>query len=144
MCTAQALLAVMAGFYAVFHGPKGLRAIAQRIHRKTVRMAKGLEAAGFKVEPEAYFDTITVDVGLLQRGVLQAAVREGLNLRAVGKTKIGITMDEKSRPATIEAVWRAFGLLKNDDNLTPDYRLPDGLIRTSEYLQHDVFPYEPR
>ncbi|WP_439119065.1 aminomethyl-transferring glycine dehydrogenase [Marivita sp.] len=139
VCTAQALLAVMAGFYAVFHGPKGLRAIAQRIHRKTVRMAKGLEAAGFKVEPAAYFDTITVDVGLLQRGVLQAAVREGLNLRAVGKTKIGITLDEKSRPATIEAVWRAFGLLKSDDALTPEYRLPEGLIRTSEYLQHDVF-----
>ncbi|MDP4991885.1 MAG: aminomethyl-transferring glycine dehydrogenase subunit GcvPA, partial [Marivita lacus] len=139
VCTAQALLAVMAGFYAVFHGPKGLRAIAQRIHRKTVRLAKGLEAAGFNVEPEAYFDTITVDVGLLQRGVLQAAVREGLNLRAVGKTKIGITLDERARPATIEAVWRAFGLLKNDDDLTPEYRLPDGLIRTSDYLQHDVF-----
>ncbi|MCK0150737.1 aminomethyl-transferring glycine dehydrogenase [Marivita sp. S6314] len=139
VCTAQALLAVMAGFYAVFHGPKGLRAIAQRIHRKTVRLAKGLEAAGFKVEPKAYFDTITVDVGLLQRGVLQAAVREGLNLRAVGDTKVGITLDERSRPATIEAVWRAFGLLKADDNLTPEYRLPDALIRTSEYLQHDVF-----
>ncbi len=139
VCTAQALLAVMAGFYAVFHGPKGLRAIAQRIHRKTVRLAKGLEAAGFKVEPEAYFDTITVDVGLLQRGVLQAAVREGLNLRPVGKTKIGISMDEKSRPATIEAVWRAFGLLQRDDSLTPEYRLPDALLRKSEYLQHDVF-----
>ena len=139
VCTAQALLAVMAGFYAVFHGPKGLRAIAQRIHRKTVRMAKGLEAAGFKVEPEAYFDTITVDVGLLQRGVLQAAVREGLNLRPVGSTKVGITLDETARPATIEAVWRAFGLVRKDDDLTPEYRLPDALIRTSEYLQHDVF-----
>ena len=139
VCTAQALLAVMAGFYAVFHGPKGLRAIAQRIHRKTVRLAKGLEAAGFKVEPTAFFDTITVDVGLLQRGVLQAAVREGLNLRPVGTTKIGISMDEKSRPATIEAVWRAFGLVQKADDLTPEYRLPDALLRTSDYLQHDVF-----
>ena len=139
VCTAQALLAVMAGFYAVFHGPQGLRAIAQRIHRKTVRLAKGLEAAGFKVEPETYFDTITVDVGLLQRGVLQAAVREGLNLRPVGSTKVGITLDEKARPATIEAVWRAFGLVRKDDDLSPEYRLPDALLRTSEYLQHDVF-----
>ena len=73
VCTAQALLAVMAGFYAVFHGPEGLRAIAQRVHRKTVRMARGLEEAGFSVEPKTYFDTITVDVGLLQRGVLQAS-----------------------------------------------------------------------
>ena len=63
VCTAQALLAVMASMYAVFHGPKGLKAIAQRIHRKTVRLARGLEAAGFTVEPEAFFDTITVDVG---------------------------------------------------------------------------------
>ncbi|MFP7570029.1 aminomethyl-transferring glycine dehydrogenase [Marivita sp. S2033] len=139
VCTAQALLAVMAGFYAVFHGPKGLRAIAQRIHRKTVRLARGLEAAGFKIEPETFFDTITVDVGLLQQGVLRAAVREGLNLRAVGDTKVGITLDERSRPATIEAVWRAFGLLRKDDDLTAEYRLPDALLRTSEYLQHGVF-----
>ena len=139
VCTAQALLAVMAGFYAVFHGPKGLRAIAQRIHRKTVRMVKGLEAAGFKVEPAAYFDTVTVDVGLLQRGVLQAAVREGLNLRRVGKTRVGITLDERTRPATVEAVWRAFGLVRKDEAAESEYRLPDALIRRSEYLQHDVF-----
>ena len=139
VCTAQALLAVMAGFYAVFHGPKGLRAIAQRIHRKTVRLARGLEAAGFVVEPEAFFDTITVDVGLLQRGVLQAAVNEGLNLRQVGKTKVGITLDERTRPATIEAVWRAFGIERKDDDLTAEYRIPDAMVRQSAYLQHDVF-----
>ncbi len=139
VCTAQALLAVMAGFYAVFHGPKGLRAIAQRIHRKAVRLARGLEAAGFGVEPKTFFDTITVDVGLLQRGVLQAAVQQGINLRRVGKTKIGITVDERTRPETIEAVWRAFGLLRKDDDLRAEYRLPEALIRTSDYLQHDVF-----
>ncbi|MFW2589610.1 aminomethyl-transferring glycine dehydrogenase [Sagittula sp. SSi028] len=139
VCTAQALLAVMAGFYAVFHGPKGLRAIAQRIHRKTARLAKGLEAAGFAVEPKQFFDTITVDVGLLQRGVLQAAVREGLNLRKVGKTRVGITLDERTRPETIEAVWRAFGLLRTDDRAESEYRLPEALLRQSDYLQHDVF-----
>jgi glycine dehydrogenase len=139
VCTAQALLAVMAGFYAVFHGPKGLRAIAQRIHRKTARLAKGLEAAGFDVQPKQFFDTITVDVGLLQRGVLQAAVREGLNLRRVGKTKVGITLDERTRPATIEKVWRAFGLYRKDEDFAPEYRLPEALLRTSDYLQHDVF-----
>ncbi|GAA4227656.1 glycine dehydrogenase [Sagittula marina] len=139
VCTAQALLAVMAGFYAVFHGPKGLRAIAQRIHRKAARLAKGLEAAGFAVEPKQFFDTITVDVGLLQRGVLQAAVREGLNLRKVGNTKVGITVDERTRPQTIEAVWRAFGLVRDDDPQESEYRLPEALIRQSDYLQHDVF-----
>ncbi|MCC1493781.1 aminomethyl-transferring glycine dehydrogenase [Cognatishimia sp. F0-27] len=139
VCTAQALLAVMAGFYAVFHGPKGLRAIAQRIHRKTVRMAKGLQEAGFRVEPEHFFDTVTVDVGLLQRGVLQAAVQQGLNLRRVGKTKVGITLDERTTPEIIEAVWRAFGLVREDVDFAPEYCLPDALLRQTEYLQHDVF-----
>merc|ERR1739841_200508 len=84
VCTAQALLAVMAGFYAVFHGPEGLKAIAQRIHRKTVRLARGLEEAGFRVEPADFFDTITVDVGPLQAAVMKSAVDEGVNLRKVG------------------------------------------------------------
>ena len=139
VCTAQALLAVMAGFYAVFHGPEGLRAIAQRVHRKTVRLARGLEEAGFSVEPKTYFDTITVDVGLLQRGVLQAAEREGVNLRRVGKTRVGITLDECTRPATIEKVWRAFGIIRKDDDLSPEYRLPEDLIRQSGYLEHPIF-----
>ena len=139
VCTAQALLAVMAGFYAVFHGPEGLKAIAQRIHRKTVRLVRGLEDAGFAVEPESFFDTITVDVGLLQRGVLQAAVHEGVNLRRVGKTKIGITLDETTRPETIEAVWRAFGIQAKDGDFAPDYRLPETLLRTSDYLTHEIF-----
>lgn len=139
VCTAQALLAVMASMYGVFHGPKGLKAIAQRIHRKTVRMAKGLQEAGFTVEPEVYFDTITVDVGLLQRGVLQAAVQEGINLRRVGKTKVGISLDETSRPATIEAVWRAFGIDRKDDDFDPEYNIPDAVARESGYLDHPIF-----
>ncbi|WP_270730979.1 aminomethyl-transferring glycine dehydrogenase [Shimia sp. Alg240-R146] len=139
VCTAQALLAVMASMYGVFHGPKGLKAIAQRIHRKTVRLAKGLQEAGFVVEPDVYFDTITVDVGLLQRGVLQAAVQEGINLRRVGKTKVGISLDEACRPATIERVWRAFGIDRKDDDFEPEYRIPDALVRESGYLDHPIF-----
>jgi glycine dehydrogenase len=139
VCTAQALLAVMASFYAVFHGPEGLKAIAQRIHRKTVRLAKGLEEAGFTVEPATFFDTITVDVGLLQKGVIQAAVNEGINLRPVGKTKVGISFDERTRRETTAAVWRAFGIERADDDLTPEYRIPDENKRTTKYLEHDVF-----
>ncbi|SEP78128.1 aminomethyl-transferring glycine dehydrogenase [Thalassovita taeanensis] len=139
VCTAQALLAVMASFYAVFHGPEGLRAIAQRIHRKAVRLARGLEAAGFTIEPKAFFDTITVEVGPLQRAVMKSAVDEGVNLRAVGTTRVGITVDEVTRPETIEAVWRAFGIARQDSDLTPEYRLPDALLRQSDFLSHDVF-----
>ncbi len=139
VCTAQALLAVMASFYAVFHGPDGLKAIAQRIHRKTVRLAKRLEAAGFAVAPDAFFDTITVEVGPLQKTVMDRAVEEGVNLRKVGTTRIGITLDEATRGETIEAVWRAFGIDARDDDFTPDYRLPDAMLRTSPYLTHPVF-----
>lgn len=139
VCTAQALLAVMASMYAVFHGPKGLQAIAQRIHRKTVRLAKGLEAAGFKVDPKAYFDTITVDVGPLQAAVMKSAVDEGINLRRVGETRVGITLDEATRPKNIEAVWRAFGIAKADEDFTPEYRVPEKMHRQSGYLEHPIF-----
>ena len=139
VCTAQALLAVMAGFYAVFHGPEGLKAIAQRIHRKTVRLARGLEEKGFKIEPESYFDTITVEVGPLQEAVMKSAVDEGINLRRVGDTRVGITLDERTRPATLRAVWRAFGITDRDTGLNAEYRIPDALLRESEYLTHPVF-----
>ena len=139
VCTAQALLAVMASFYAVFHGPDGLKAIAQRIHRKTVRLAKGLEEAGFKVDPKAYFDTITVDVGPLQSAVMKSAVDEKVNLRKVGETRVGITLDEATRPEVIERVWRAFGITRRDDNFTPEYRVPAAMHRKTSYLEHEVF-----
>uniref|UniRef100_UPI003510DD04 aminomethyl-transferring glycine dehydrogenase n=1 Tax=Roseovarius sp. TaxID=1486281 RepID=UPI003510DD04 len=139
VCTAQALLAVMASMYAVFHGPKGLKAIAQRIHRKTVRLAKGLEEAGFKVDPQVFFDTITVDVGPLQAAVLKSAVDEGINLRRVGETRVGISLDEATRPKNIEAVWRAFGITRADEDFTPEYRVPENMHRTSAYLTHPIF-----
>ncbi|WP_322865431.1 aminomethyl-transferring glycine dehydrogenase [Aquicoccus sp. G2-2] len=139
VCTAQALLAVMAGMYAVYHGPKGLKAIAQRIHRKAVRLARGLEESGFKVDPEAFFDTLTVDVGPLQAAVMKSAVDEGVNLRRVGETRVGISMDEVVRPEDIEAVWRAFGIVRADDDFAPDYRVPEAMLRQSAYLTHPVF-----
>ncbi|MEQ9242259.1 aminomethyl-transferring glycine dehydrogenase [Roseovarius indicus] len=139
VCTAQALLAVMASMYAVFHGPKGLKAIAQRIHRKTVRLARGLEENGFKVDPKSFFDTITVDVGPLQSAVMKSAVDEGINLRRVGETRVGITIDEATRPESVEGVWRAFGIERKDDDFDPEYRVPEAMLRKSEYLTHPIF-----
>ena len=139
VCTAQALLAVMASMYAVFHGPQGLKGIAQRIHRKAVRLAKGFEEAGFEVGPKAFFDTIHVEVGALQSAVLKSARDEGLNLRAMGYTKVGIALDECTRPATIEAVWRAFGIERTDAVEPYEYRIPDGFVRESSYLDHPIF-----
>ena len=139
VCTAQALLAVMAGFYAVFHGPKGLQAIAQRIHRKTARLAEGLKDAGFDPRPAAFFDTVTVDVGDKQKEIMDRAVAEGINLRKVGDDRVGITLDERTRSETIEAVWTAFGIERADKDYTPHYHVPEKLIRTSDYLTHPVF-----
>ncbi|MGV1830557.1 aminomethyl-transferring glycine dehydrogenase [Agrobacterium vitis] len=139
ICTAQVLLAVMASMYAVFHGPQGLKAIAQQVHQKTVLLAKGLEKLGFTIEPETFFDTITLEVGHMQGLILRAAVAEGVNLRKVGTTKIGISLDERTRPATLEAVWRAFGGNFAVGDFTPDYRLPTSLLRTSQYLTHPIF-----
>jgi len=139
VCTAQALLAVMASMYAVFHGPDGLKAIAQRIHRKAVRLANGLEEADFKVDPKSFFDTVTVDVGPLQAAVMKSAVDEGINLRRVGETRVGISLDERSVPATIEAVWRAFGIRRTDEKFEAQYRFPDDMLRESAYLTHPIF-----
>ncbi len=138
VCTAQALLAVMASMYAVFHGPEGLKAIAQRVHEKAVRMAEGLERLGFEIAPKAFFDTITVKVGSLQGVILRAAAAEGVNLRAVGADRIGIALDEMVRGDEIEAVWRAFGGELRAEGPAPARRLPDGL-RTTPYLTHPVF-----
>eukprot|EP01035_Chromulina_nebulosa_P035975 gene35975-48392_t len=139
ICTAQVLLAVMASMYAVFHGPKGLKAIAQQVHQKTVLLAKGLEKLGYAVEPETFFDTITVEVGHMQGLVMRAAVAEGVNLRKVGETKVGISLDERTRPAILEAVWRAFGGSFKVAEFEADYRLPTDLLRTSDYLTHPIF-----
>jgi glycine dehydrogenase len=93
ICTSQVLLAVIASMYAVFHGPRGLKAIAERVHRDAVRLDEGLSSLGFKVSPSAYFDTITVDVGAFQGLILKNAVDNGVNLRKVGPDRIGITVD---------------------------------------------------
>ena len=140
VCTAQALLAVIASMYAVYHGPDGIKAIAQSVHRKTSRLADGLEEHGFKVEPKVFFETITVEVGALQKTVMEAAVARGINLRKVGDTKVGISLDEQTRPSVIEAVWGAFGISRKDDSeKNRSYRLPEHALRESEYLTHPIF-----
>jgi glycine dehydrogenase len=137
VCTAQALLAVMASFYAVFHGPVGLKAIAERVHLKAVRLAASLRAGGFIPEAEAFFDTITVPVGDKQSRIMAAAVARGINLRDVGSDRIGIAVDETTTDAQLEAVCRAFGVLLAAPAKLP--AIPEPLLRTTAYLTHPVF-----
>ena len=138
VCTAQALLAVMASFYAVFHGPVGLRAIAQRVHLNAVTVANALRAAGAEVEPEAFFDTITVRVGVGQLGILAAARNHGINLRRIGRDRVGISVDETTDAGVIARLLDAFGI---EDAAQPATApaIPEALLRESDYLTHPVF-----
>lgn len=138
VCTAQALLAVMASFYAVFHGPKGLRAIAERVHVLTVRLADALKAAGAKVSPDQFFDTITVEVGVGQAGILAAARQEGLNLRRIGTDRVGISLDETSNDDVLLRVLRAFGIDKAPE-AGGHLGFDEKLLRTSAFLTHPIF-----
>ena len=138
VCTAQALLAVMASFYAVFHGPQGLRAIAERVHFMANRIARALKAAGAKVQPEAFFDTITVEVGVGQTGILAAARMEGLNFRKIGTDRVGISLDEASDEKILVKILKAFGI-----EGVPPHRaslsFPESQLRTTDFLTHPVF-----
>ena len=138
VCTAQALLAVMASMYAVFHGPQGLRAIAERVHFMTERLARALKAAGARVEPEAFFDTITVEVGVGQAGILAAARHEGLNLRKIGTRHVGISLDETTDENVLHRVLKAFGI----DGVPPhraQLGFPAAMARQTDYLTHPIF-----
>ncbi|MDO5631861.1 MAG: aminomethyl-transferring glycine dehydrogenase [Paracoccus sp. (in: a-proteobacteria)] len=138
VCTAQALLAVMASFYAVFHGPVGLRAIAQRVHLNAVTVANALRAAGAEVEPEAFFDTITVRVGVGQQGILAAAEQRGLNLRRVGPDRVGISVDETTDAGVITRLLDVFGITDAVE-VADAPAIPADLLRESDYLTHPVF-----
>jgi glycine cleavage system P protein (glycine dehydrogenase) len=147
ICTSQALLAVIAGFYAIYHGPEGLRRIARRIHRLAVVLAAGLRSAGLPVS-DAFFDTITV--GRIDAAAVHAAARaRGINLRELGPNTVGIALDETVERADIEALWSVFGQsvfgLRADpgridalDAATPD-AIPPDLARRSPILSHPVF-----
>jgi glycine dehydrogenase len=138
VCTAQALLAVMASFYAVFHGPVGLRAIAQRVHLHAVTIANALRNAGADVAPDAFFDTITVRVGVGQQGIMAAARHRGINLRKVGRDRVGISVDETTDASVITKLLDAFGIT-DAAQLATAPAIPDDLLRDSDYLTHPVF-----
>ena len=143
ICTAEVLLAVIASMYAVYHGPKGLRAIAERVHRLTSRLADGLRALGCTVTHENFFDTVRVEVESSEV-TLGHAAKTGCNLRGLGSRAVGISFDETTTPRDIELLMsifrgtnvRDFG---DDDIGAPPIRIPQSAIRTSEYLTHPIF-----
>src|SRR5256714_3715728 len=143
ICTAQVLLAVIASMYAVYHGPGGLRAIAERVHRLTSQLADGLRALGLKITHENFFDTISVEVESSAL-ILEHAQKADCNLRALGPRAIGISFDETTTTRDIELLMSVFrGTLvrdfANEELGEPPIRIPQSTIRTSEFLTHAVF-----
>src|SRR2546428_6531609 len=125
ICTAQVLPTVIAAMYAVYHGPDGLRHIAHKIHRTTGTLVKGLMALGWHVQQTAFFDTITVEVGARQSEILKNTASNAINLRKIGagaQARIGISCDETTTPAVVEAVWQAIGSLAPNFGRPPPFR----------------------
>ncbi|QKV91297.1 aminomethyl-transferring glycine dehydrogenase [Streptomyces sp. NA02950] len=150
ICTAQVLLAVMAGMYAVYHGPDGLAAIARRTHRYATVLAEGLRAGGVEVVHGAYFDTLTARVPGRAADVVAAAREAGVNLRLTDADHVGIACDETTGRAQLAAVWSAFGVdggsgegtaIPTVDALdaAAGEALPRELLRGDGYLSHPVF-----
>ncbi len=146
ICTAQALLAVMAGFYAVWHGPEGLKKIAGRIHRHACILAHGIRRTGFELEHEHFFDTLSVRVDEPQRQkILHRAHEAGINLRADREGYIGLTVNEQTRKHHVTALLALFGdeatdVLAIDAELGDDgSAISESLARCSDILTHEVF-----
>ncbi len=145
ICTAQVLLAVIAAMYAVYHGPNGLRAIAQRVHDFAAKLAQGLLQVGFKIAHENFFDTIRLELEQgSSRDLSERAARAGCNLRAVSDHAISIALDETTTDSDIETLMSIFrGTAVRDyadENLdSTSFRIPQSAIRNSPFLTHPVF-----
>ena len=143
ICTAQVLLAVMASLYACYHGPQGLTTIARRVHRLTATLAAGLRRIGAEVLTNAFFDTIAVRVADAAT-VHAAAHAKEMNLREIDATTVGISLDETTTRADVEALWAVFAdgaavpAFADVENLAPE-ALPAAQLRTSAFLTHPVF-----
>ena len=137
ICTAQALLAIMATLYAVYHGPEGLRAIAKRVHARATELYNALKAAGLNCAGEQFFDTIVVEVGAKADAIAAAAVAAGYNLRRFSPTQLGISCDETTTEADIASVAKLFGA--GAPSAAKRTHLPDELQREDAILTQEVF-----
>ncbi|MFK4641062.1 glycine dehydrogenase [Paenarthrobacter histidinolovorans] len=137
ICTAQALLAIVASMYAVYHGPEGLKAIAETVHGHARVLAATLQKAGRELVSDSFFDTLTVRVPGKADKVIAAAEARGINLRIIDADTVGVSVDETTTPEVLSAVAVAFGAGPVGD--TEGFDLPAGVVRTSDFLQHPVF-----
>jgi glycine dehydrogenase len=139
ICTAQALLAIVASMYAVYHGPEGLKAIAETAHGHAKTIAASLKAAGLEVLHTSFFDTVTVAVPGRAAGIVAAAEARGINLRSINADTVGISTDETTTTAIVADVLAAFGVPVVDAGTVQTIAVDPAVERTSDYLQHPVF-----
>lgn len=148
VCTAQALLAIMASMYAVYHGPHGLKTIALRVNRIAALLAAGVKQLGFAPVNDTFFDTLTIDTGTRTAQIHELAKAKRINLRRVSETRVGISVDETTTRADLATLLDIFaqaaggtapGIDALDAGLPGTAALPAGLERTSAYLTHHVF-----
>ncbi|MFH7335082.1 aminomethyl-transferring glycine dehydrogenase [Streptomyces sp. KHY 26] len=141
ICTAQVLLAVMAGMYAVYHGPEGLRTIARRTHRYATLLAEGLRAGGVEITHGAFFDTVTARVPGRAAEVVAAARDKGVNLYLADADHVSVACDETTTRERLATVWAAFGVEADIEALDAAAAdaLPAALLRGDDYLAHPVF-----
>ena len=146
VCTSQVLLAVIASMYAVYHGPDGLRRIAERVHAQAGLLAAALRRLGYRIVHSTFFDTLCVEVERLALPrILDAARARHINLRTISPTRIGIALDEPTTLADLADLVTAFALndvlpfMVEDLGAKPDSGIPEPLRRGSPYLTHPVF-----
>jgi glycine dehydrogenase len=145
ICTAQVLLAIMAGMYAVYHGPDGLRRIASRIHAHAAALALGLRRLGFEVGNRPFFDTLRVRGERPGREIITAAAARGINLRLYEDASVGIALDETTDSEDLRNILAAFGatdagaLDLDDLFVQTDVAISETFVRTSDFLRHEVF-----
>lgn len=147
ICTAQALLAIMAGFYAVYHGPEGLKKIAGKTHGLTALLAKALKQLGYEIENESFFDTLSLEVGALVDPLHSEALNQELNLHYEG-SRISISLDETTSIEDIKTLIKVFAKIKGKNSSEIDFvhlekeltsSIPTNLQRESAYLSHPIF-----
>ena len=139
ICTAQALLAIMAGFYAAYHGPEGLKQIAQSVHTKAIALAKEVNEVGYALKSSNFFDTVTIHTESKTKEVFSAAQQQMMNIRMLDENYISISLDETTSDQEVQSITKLFKDIAKKDEVVSSYDLPSDILRSSKYLTHPVF-----
>ena len=139
ICTAQALLAIMAGFYAAYHGPEGLKQIAQSVHSKTNALATKINELGYDLRSSVFFDTISIHTKSQTQEIFSAAHDQLMNIRVLDEDHISISLDETTTNQEVNKIVKLFKPIERKEKVILSFDLPVDLQRSSKYLTHPVF-----